>query len=122
MEHLVEFFGIQKLATEKMLGAIKDGALPEWLAPYLRVETNSWMVDRGRSELESSYLVAPGGGFSALICSDEQITELRAWLDSMSPGWPALLDGYGNPCVASSPRRANPLEAIMSPEARGDHA
>lgn len=117
----VEFFTANLLQTRSMFESVKCGALPSFLVPFVSIDTNSWMIKNGNAEYESSTVKFPQAGYSCLICSAEQVDDLRNWLDNVSPGWESVRDGYGNPCVQISEPRRDPLSNLVSPEARGDY-
>lgn len=100
---------------------VKSNSLPAWLAPHVSIDTNSWMIQHGHSEYDSSTVIFPMAGYKTLICSIEQAEELQKWLDRVCPDWESKIDGYGNACVKISEFVRDPLENIVSPETRGDY-
>ncbi len=121
MNSMIEFFSAHALKTDAMFESVKSNNLPAWLAPNLCIDTNSWMIQNGRSEYDSSSIIFPMAGYKTLVCSIEQTEELRVWLDRVCPDWKSKIDGYGNPCVKISEYTRDSLENLVSPETRGDY-
>lgn len=120
MNTILFFSAGQTTRTPAVVEAVIAGDYPKFL--NLKTEENSWMKNNGYSKAEYTSVVFPQAGYATTEASDDQVAELINWLDRVSPEWRAKMDGYGNKSVQIINSVAHdPLENLVSPEARGDY-